>query len=169
MLDALVMLRKSWDKISKETIANCFTHSGLSVRQPHIQDDESNDLDSFLPLVTSEPVSSDDFVHIDDEVTTAEVLTDEEIVALTQNEDSGGDDDDDDDEEDTPSAPCPTVAEARAALDVLQTFCLTHEKDVGISSLRGLEGHIERIFHTDILSKAKQTTLPTIWASNNNV
>ena len=43
---------------------------------------------SQVSLVTSEPISSDDFVHINDDITTAEVLTDEDIAALTQNENS---------------------------------------------------------------------------------
>jgi len=48
-------------------------------------------------------------VHIDDEVTTAEVLTEENIAALTQNEnlDDAQEDDEDENGEETSSAPLP--------------------------------------------------------------
>lgn len=162
LLDAIIMLKKSWDKVSKETIANCFIHSGLSERRPEIQESEEDKLESLLSMIAPE-VSSDDFVHIDDEITTAEVLTDEDIAALVQDEKSDDVDDDDENDENTPSTSCPTIFEARAALTILQTFCLTHDDDVGIASLKGLENEIEKIFCKDILMKARQTTLPKMW------
>ena len=112
LLDSIIMIRKSWDKVSKETIANCFTNSGLSVREPVIQED---------------------------------------IAAITQNENADDahddeDDDDDDENEESPPVAHPTIFEARAALNVIQTFCFTHDNDIGISALRSLDSEIENFF-----------------------
>lgn len=72
ILDAMIMLRQSWDKVSKKTIVNCFMRSGLSVCEPLVNEIELNELELFLPLTISEPVVLDDFVHVNDEVITAE-------------------------------------------------------------------------------------------------
>ena len=50
VLEAMVMLRKSWDDVSEQTIVNCFRKAGISEKsQEHVVDEDD---DPFRSLCT---------------------------------------------------------------------------------------------------------------------
>lgn len=80
-LDAILMLSKAWSSVPASTIANCFRHAGFGSNSAVIS---TSDESTEGPLST---LVSDDFICVDDEVTTSEVQTDEEIVSSVLNAD----------------------------------------------------------------------------------
>jgi len=89
VLDAIIMLKKGWDAVSTSTIANCFIHADLSdrvVTSPG--EDVFSDLQSMLPLVvmSSNSITPNEYIDIDKDIHTSEVLSDTEIVTMIVNE-----------------------------------------------------------------------------------
>ncbi|XP_031340904.1 tigger transposable element-derived protein 4-like [Photinus pyralis] len=120
VLDAINLIHKSWQKISRQTIKNCYKHAGFYSPST----DEEYDSDDDLPLHTwlinqqrtTTPGTStsgnhgvaiednvvDEFVTVDDCVITSEFLTDDEIMSavIEEYEDNNSDTEDEDSTED---------------------------------------------------------------------
>ena len=150
VFDAILMVAKAWDCVSSVTIANCFRHAGLSVT-PVIQNcaDESLDaLSNALSMVKLDSdLSASDFVQIDDNVITAETMSDEEIALHFQPQLSDEKADEDDVDEDN-FGTLPTFSEARAAILVLQKFFVTGSTDAEEGALKLLDKAFDMKFLT---------------------
>lgn len=75
VLDAIIILDKAWHNVISTRIANCFRHAGfcdISTHTTQLQADNGsiNDID-------------EDYVKIDDDLTTSEIATDEDIIKDT--------------------------------------------------------------------------------------
>ena len=94
VLDALTILTRAWNKVTPETIKNCFKKAGICIEAQTIA---INDLDNpfavlsegiqslreAYPEAVPANVNADDVIGIDDAISTSESgsLTDEEILA----------------------------------------------------------------------------------------
>ncbi|CAH2005105.1 unnamed protein product [Acanthoscelides obtectus] len=129
LLDAII-IHMAWQKVSKETILNCFTHGGFLEVEDHFDPDDDLPLVEWMKKIQQEddlrdnirtnlPYSENDFnkfVHIDDRVVTVEYLYVDAIVAAIS---SAVDTDDDEKKENKDEEsmsmeliPTPTTSEA---------------------------------------------------------
>lgn len=122
VLTAILIIDKAWRAVTPLTILNCFRKSGFRDQRntPTFMDVGEPETDS---LIDSGGVSLLEFVQVDDGVAVSGLLTDGEILSVTNkinNED-----------EDDSSEPLPEVSikEARSSLNALQSFCLQNESD----------------------------------------
>ena len=95
MLDALYLLRLSWENVSAQTIANCFHHCGFQIPTTATEAQGPNMADGSCLLrhlgtgfeVPNE-VSFETFVAVDSKVITTDTLTDEDIASIVQKKDT---------------------------------------------------------------------------------
>jgi len=80
VLHTIIMLTATWEKVTAMTISNCFSHAGFknSVLESH---DEFVDIQNKVDqLGVQLPIPFDKFVTLDDEIITAEVMSEDAIV-----------------------------------------------------------------------------------------
>ncbi|ELU11777.1 hypothetical protein CAPTEDRAFT_60213, partial [Capitella teleta] len=117
-------LVRSWGSVKRETISNCWRHTGLT-SQPlnDTLDSESSvrediaELTSQLPI--KNPMNAADFIAVDDTEQTSDELTDGEIVLIAMN---GNDEDEEEDGEDPPRPPV-TTKECHICVDNIIRYC----------------------------------------------
>lgn len=94
ILDAITFVSEAWKTVKSSTIKNCWRKTGILPNleerdsdqdQDFIIEDEMNEITLELQgiideLMLQDPITAEEFIHIDDEVQ-IELLTDEEIVA----------------------------------------------------------------------------------------
>jgi len=150
MLDCLLAVQSSWRQVKASTIVNCWRKAGFVAPSTADGDDDStvnvdDDADEQQQQRTYRNIwerlnevldvnlpSADDYIAVDDEEQTNELLTDKEIVDQVRSEqhavgDSDTKDDHDGDEEEeagTQEATPPSMREARAALETLRSFLM---------------------------------------------
>ena len=181
VLDAIVLLKQTWDEVSSVTVANCFKHCGFvhgNTKEDDNQDDEAMDdhdfdevvdwLDSLLPQDNAEDIL-DEYVSIDDNVPTSAELTDNELAEIvrneaTQNDTAGTDDDEDEDEdEDDIEIVKPTYKEVGKALGTLKNYLLFISNNQNL--MAGLTA-IEDAVQIDRQRCMKQATLTDMFRKN---
>ena len=168
VLDAIIMLKKGWDAVSTSTIANCFIHADLSDRVVTSPDEDVfSDLQSMLPLVvmSSNSITPNEYIDIDKDIHTSEVLSDSNIVNMIINEEN----DDVNDEDNTAFVShisAPSLIDARAALHTQQTFCMVNSSiDYDINVLTNLERKFETELLKRVLQNCTQKTLDSYCVS----
>ena len=88
VLDALRMLKESWQCVSEKTIWNCFHHAGFTQRSEFLDENVSEDFDELddIPLACLAKMGTDhdqlnEFMQFSDECApTSDVLSDSDIV-----------------------------------------------------------------------------------------
>lgn len=141
ILQCIVWACSAWeDDVTSATIANCFRKAGfLKEGTTVIQDSCGQDISELSTVFScilahrrpkdDAVVTADEFICIDDKLETSRVLSDEDIVRTIQNLHSSGEG------EVTPQErlseehlpPGPSLADAKAALSILQHFIRTTE------------------------------------------
>ena len=90
LLDALYLLRLSWNNVKSSTVSGCFNHCGYTTQEDgsdqHSPIDETDHSDGeevgLLFSQVNGNVSIDDYLNVDDQVLmTSQMLSDEGIVA----------------------------------------------------------------------------------------
>ena len=89
LLDALYLLRLSWNNVKSSTQCDCFKHCGFTTQedspdqQSPVDETENSDGEEARLLFSQVNcnVSIDDYLNVDDQVLTSQMLSDEEIVA----------------------------------------------------------------------------------------
>ena len=130
VLDALRILHTAWDKVTKQTIANYFHHAGFTDSNRISADTTcpSSNSESMAMECTDEAVTSSllvgmgftDFVSVDNDVVTTEVMSDDDIIeSLSYNPNPELEEEEDDS---NPLPPPPTATNARIALAVIRHF-----------------------------------------------
>lgn len=102
LFSAMNIADKAWQNVSETTIKNCFRACGFSKEELPFTDDAEQDVESLLEwdrLSQNEEnhITFEDFVHFDDGLAVAGMLTDEEILAPPEDvdgEEGEGDEDD---------------------------------------------------------------------------
>ena len=180
MLQALTAIRTAWGLVTQQTVANCFRHAGF-VKPSEDKEDEddmegaeqsaSQESTTPVPVVEeSNPSSSlsrlrslgvevdgtaKDFINVDSELETSGMPSIEDLVAQAKPSTSKNDSDSDD-EADAPPQKVPSLAEAKAAIDVLQRYIFSKVvSDADIESIFV----VDRVVDKASVSAAKQTTL----------
>lgn len=124
LLDAIHFIHMAWEKVSRETIANCFKHGGFLRKEGEYDSDDDLPLNQWLQKHAQEPkydhdyeldnnmhdlveeqakrkicdFDFNDYVAIDKDVVAREALTDEQIIdSVTSNMVSSDSDEDNDD------------------------------------------------------------------------
>ena len=124
---AIRWVKNAWDCITPATIMNCWRHTGLVPRSDDSQSDDTHEADRLLPLINQ--VSTDaqlrmspaEFVSVDNDVPTAESISDEDIISYVTSA-SETDATTDDDPDDIEPPPPPSTRDVNNAVDVLQRF-----------------------------------------------
>jgi len=75
VLDAILLLTQSWNEITVETIKNCFSHAGFLTTV------QSSSTSLSIQENNFDYPNFENFVDIDTEVATTEILSDEDIVS----------------------------------------------------------------------------------------
>ena len=117
VLDALTEAQKAWEKVTAETIANCWLHMTFNEAA---QGSLSPEISEDVPGLSAEAFK--EYVSLDDNVLTSEAPTDQDIIEEIKNEKEESDN------EDEPIAiepPPPTSAEAEAACDVIRRYLMS--------------------------------------------
>ena len=127
------ILVSSWEAVLTQTIVNCFRKASITFRDPNTaitdaDDPFSNVKESLQQLHDTDPdmvregVAPESFIDVDNEViTTAPLITDDDILrSLTTNQLERSDEDDDNDEEVEEGAPeRPLRFQVESAINVI--------------------------------------------------
>lgn len=113
VLDAVHLLTASWNRVSAQTIRNCFAYAGSCVKN----DQKSQEMIENPSDLTPEEFES--WVEVDKNIPVASTLTESEICQIVIGKQTN-DGTDESDEESLDIEPPPTSAEMRNALKVLK-------------------------------------------------
>lgn len=173
LLDAIHFLHLSWQKVSGQTIANCFRHGGF------LKNGDNFDSEDDLPLVewlkkNQQEENNDsnmqdkdfqEFVHIDDQLVTVEYLDDDAIVASVSSVDDEQEDQEDENENsvDGECISVPTSSEALKYIDSVRHFLQSRNTPQYVHDrLAEVELYINDIHFT----KTKQTKINDFFKVN---
>lgn len=128
VLDAVRMLNKSWQCVTKATIKNCFRHAGLSSEE--YDDEENMPLSEWLKMCNIEQLNSntdiDSYVSVDDDVITSEMPSDSDIVSEVSMVISENNESDDSEGDEKNEEPIPKTSDALNAIKILTRFFEFH-------------------------------------------
>lgn len=171
LLKAFFLIKKAWQFVSSETIANCFRKAGF-LNEPIFVDINEEDSDSssvenlWSNFAARKPLNSsiklNDFLYIDDCVTTKGDVTDIDIVEhvlLKRN----GLDVEDDDNDDSEEIVIPPITDIGAAFDIIKRYLIAQQKaENALNSLLQVENNISRFE----INKRKQCKITRFFASS---
>ncbi|GBB94569.1 hypothetical protein RclHR1_23820002 [Rhizophagus clarus] len=132
--EAIDYIANAWSNVTQTTIQNCWIKTGI-LPSGNIEDvDVNNNSDNInsdlseLESLLDDTEDSDNlleyFQMLDKEISTEEILTDEQIIKYDESEKDKDDDDDDDDDDVIPLVP------AKNAVDSLKIFIDYFEQQV---------------------------------------
>ena len=137
LLEAVILLEKSWRQVTSATIRNCFRHAGLS-KDASLEGDgatveEEDDDDENLPIAAwlekhgvniFQREATEQFESFDDDVCTSGAPSDDEIVSEVLQKSNGPSENDteDDAEEGASEIVTPSISEVRSAVNILNIF-----------------------------------------------
>lgn len=140
VLDAMSLLTEAWDRVSEETVRNCFRKAGIGSRaqQSALNDDDDpftvllEDISALRqrnPELVPDGVNAEDVLDADNEVLTSDVgsLSDEDILAEFREDNQMEVDDDDEgdvDEENEETPKRPSKSEVYQAIETLSRYSL---------------------------------------------
>ena len=155
VLFAIRLVHKSWRNVTATTVARCFrkagfVHSSLDNEDHCTQSEEQIDdaaENLWIQMTTKYPetndVSMDTFFHVDDKLLVTSPLTDNDILQECVDDDDESEDEDNE-PTDLPSRKC-TIKEAKAAVQILQSFfeqCDNVDDDV-FSTLLNVDNFVD--------------------------
>ena len=117
VLDAMTEAQLAWEKVTPETISNCWLHMVFSEKIGSNVDIE----ESTLPGLTNQECK--DYITSDDLVLTSEIPSDKDIIDEIRDNKVESDDSDDESEE----SPPPSLAEAEAACALLRRLLMSNQ------------------------------------------
>lgn len=139
LLDAMWMLTKAWQNVSKTTISNCFKKSGFKIIEEDVDeptplpiDVAPRDWTKVRDELDLQELEFEDFVTFDDDVAVCGEVTENDILSSVglqpqPDEEMEQDDEEADNGEDDQQSSEYTVQDARKSLNVLK--CLFTKKD----------------------------------------
>ena len=153
VLDAIRMISAAWEEVKPETVKNCFRKAGW--RKDAVDITTTNDDEDDIPLSVlrerlclPESMTFEDYVNVDNDLATDEVLTEEAILsslrpqaAATQNEEE---EDDEDEEGATTEKSVCSLADAKAYLQEIRRFLESreHTTDFDFRTVSSLESSL---------------------------
>nr|XP_042910975.1 uncharacterized protein LOC122272046 [Parasteatoda tepidariorum] len=157
LLEAIVLLEKSWRQVTSATIRNCFRHAGLSKdlegKDSTVEeDDEEENLPISLWLkrhgIDVFPMDViEQYECCDDEVCTSGTPTDDDIVSEIKQTNEGREDLLEENVEEENELSAPSIAEVKSAINVLNMFFSTENVDQKIlHSLHIVDKKIDELY-----------------------
>ena len=176
ILDAMKFLVQAWNRVSKDTIQNCFKRAGISKDAQTDAEEEiddpfkslQSDLDELRlldPSLVPDEKSAEDYTDTDKNlVVTESVLIDDEEILGQYRETLNIDVDDDTQEnaEEVEPLKKPSRSEIYAAMELLQECSLFEEEEVAFKMRRHLE-KFNLIYDETQEMKKQQTTIEKIF------
>ena len=129
LLQAVCIINTSWEKVTKQTIENCFKHVEFVEGQTFVFDegttlylfeDSNTKISEYYP-----EVNFTDYLEIDDSLTTTDTITEESIISKIRGDDFSDPSGEEKDVEDRSIEP--TCESAAAALKILRAFLECHD------------------------------------------
>ena len=170
ILQAMKVLVSSREAVSAQTIVNCFRKAGITSEDQNAAitdaDDPFPDLKESLqrlhdidPDMAPESVTPESPIDVDNEViTTAPMITDDDILrSVTANQQEQSDEDDDNDEEVEEAAPeRPLRFQVESAIDVIRNAALYSSNGEEMSLVIN---KFEKLFTEDRIASKKQKNI----------
>ena len=170
VLQAMKILVSPWEAVSAQTIVNCFRKAGITSEAQNAAitdaDDPFSDLKESLqqlhdidPDIVPESVTPESLIDVDNEViTTAPMITDDDILrSVTTNQQEQFDEDDDNDEEVEEAAPeRPLRFQVESAIDVVRNAVLYSSNGEEMSLVIN---KFEKILIEDRIASKKQKNI----------
>ena len=145
LLQALLIIQKSWEKVSQRTIENCFRHVGFGEGFMH-NDDTINGISEDTEKQISEhfpEANLGDYLDADENLDTSNGTTEEAIVRDILGEELSDDSDQEVNVNEEDPRIIPTRESAAAAMKILRLFLENQEgSSKSIMSLSKIEGFI---------------------------
>lgn len=155
LLDALHMLRSAWNSVKPTTIENCFRHAGFSKIANSLASQESADIESeptfneifgkVSELLDCPTVSINEYVSIDNDVSTAPILTEKEILEMVKNPKVSADSDDEFDNGFNDAVPVPSTSEVRKMINSVRCYLDAHSNGEMSKTIDDLEQFVDNI------------------------
>ncbi|GES96197.1 tigger transposable element-derived protein 6-like [Rhizophagus clarus] len=168
--EAINYIADAWSNVTQTTIQNCWIKTGIlpsgNIKDIDINnnsDDINSDLSELESLFDELPEDSDNlleyFQMLDKEISTEEILTDEQIINFIKHDESEKDKDDDDDDDDDDVI---SLVPAKKTVDSLKIFIDYFEQqvdnDFNFNDLQIFKKHL-RIVRFKAFDSKNQTTL----------
>ncbi|GBL80539.1 hypothetical protein AVEN_225237-1 [Araneus ventricosus] len=125
LLDADVLLEKSWRLVTESIIRNCFSHVGLTkTQQTEVEENDNLPLFKGLEKHGVNAFSQNEIECCDDDVITSGEVSEEDIEALVNEKKKKNNSivDSSSDKEEEQDKPGPSITDAKAAANVLNNF-----------------------------------------------
>ncbi|KAI1705545.1 DDE superfamily endonuclease domain-containing protein [Ditylenchus destructor] len=161
LLNALHLLRRSWNAVKPETIQNCFRKAGFLQAEEIENTQEDEELNhlwiEFQDKCGFTGAGLFDYIDMDRNLATAGTPTMEEIVEDIRNEqESEGESEDDIVEIEAPEPPAITSQQAQAAFQIARKYV---ENNTGNPSILASSDNLEEFFARERLKKMKQAKI----------
>lgn len=152
LLDAIVIIRKSWEEVKESTISNCFRKAGFLLPKP-IADEVNQENEEIEPeewkkfqKCFSLDLDFDTFVDIDENLAITEYLSESDILQAINTNDGDSDQEEENNEEETVSNNPPTALQVLAAAETVRSYIQAQSGvDDGIfSTLNVLENFLDK-------------------------
>ncbi|KAJ4430271.1 hypothetical protein ANN_22483 [Periplaneta americana] len=161
LLDACRMIQNAWQKVTCDTVANCFRKAGFVHQRDESQPQQ--DSEDITPVEYWEDVGHDlpyeTFVSFDDSLAVCGELTDEDILAEVRNKKAknASSDEEEENQSKLPEISLPTSTEAIFHFRELKRFIEGHQNVHG--SLFDALNKLEDFTVTQKINKKKQTKI----------
>ena len=169
ILQAMKILVSSWEAVSAQTIVNYFRKVGVTPEAQNAAitdaDDPFSNLKESLqqlhdidPDMVPEGVTPESLNHVNEVITTAPMITDDDILrSVTTNQQEQSDEDDDNDKEVEETAPeRPLRFQVESAIDVIRNAALYSSNGEEMSLVIN---KFEKLFTEDRIASKKQTNI----------
>lgn len=177
LLEAIYFIKNAWEQVSPSTIKNCFLKAGFKKTGTH-ENTEEFDAEDDLPLSTiaellkgvqvqeaglAVTINSDNFVNIDDNLTTEDNSIDITDIDSTQDLDEviieEQSDDDSENSHDVGEGSINSYEEALSATASLKQFCRKKEDFTAFQLVKNVEIYFEKAYIFQKNEKKRQSSL----------
>ena len=176
ILDAMTILKGAWNRVTSDTVRNCFRKAGIGSEAQQSAICDADDPFSFLseeqeflressPELVPTCITLNDVIATDQDLLTSnmESLTDEEILAEFRETGDGVDEDSDDEMEMLDDATKrPAASEVRQSIDTLLTYSMF--VDEGEEEIRQLTAQLSLLTERSIQKNKKQRNIQSFFA-----
>jgi len=158
--DAIDWVAQAWHNVSTSTIQNCWDKTGILVQNPRIDivdefidlsDDNGTELQSLLNQLSTEHVTAEEYVNLENSVQSNDALTVEDIVQTIQEPSE------DELSEDEPFLPNISPSEALCALDKLVIY-LDQNQEI-YSNVKSVLRNLRRSIDCQAIEIRKQSSI----------
>lgn len=167
ILNAINFTAEAWNRVKPSSVMSCWSRTGILPPRPTINIDDflnfptesesDNEIVQELidRLAPDDPLSASEYISVDSDQETRDILDDDEILALVR-----GDEVAEDDDSQEATGPKITAAEAIESIDKLKSFLMQAEEHMDISAIffHGLND-VRKKLHNVVMNSKSQTDI----------